>query len=433
MRDALLLLIICGGSLAALRRPWIGVMLWTWISLMNPHAEFGWRAATWPVASLVAGCTLIGLVFTRDRQNPFLSAPVWALLAFTSWICVTLPFSMYLDPSISLWTRSLKIFLMLFVTLALVNTREKLSWFIGLCVFSLAFYGIKGGVFTLATGGNFRVWGPAGFIQGNNEIALALVMVLPLMRYVHLQLRRPWLRHAMAVAMVLTAVTVLGTYSRGALLALAAMSAVLWIKSERKVLWGVLLVLCALAILSVMPEQWWARMDTIKTYERDESALGRINAWIMAWNLARDHFFGGGFSIYYPEVFLRYSPEPDRVHAAHSIYFQVLGEHGFVGLFLFVLIGWLTWRKCARLQALARANPEIQWAGQLGSMIQVSMVGFAVGGAFLSLAYFDLPYDMMAMVAIALHLVEKTSARPAPQPATAAAPPRVSEIRGGRA
>ncbi len=433
MRDALLLLIICSGSLAALRRPWIGVMLWTWISLMNPHAEFGWRAATLPVASVVAGCTLIGLAFTRDRQNPFLSSPVWALLAFTAWVSATLPFSMYLDPSISLWTRSLKIFLMLFVTMSLVNSQEKLSWFIGTCVFSLAFYGVKGGVFTLATGGNFRVWGPAGFIEGNNELALALVMVLPLMRYLHLQIRRAWPRRAMALVMVLTAVTVLGTYSRGALLALSAMSAVLWIKSERKVLWGVLLVLCALVILSVMPEQWWARMDTIKTYERDDSALGRINAWIMAWNLARDHFFGGGFSIYYPEIFLRYSPEPDRVHAAHSIYFQVLGEHGFAGLFLFLLIGWLTWRKCVRLQALARANPNLRWAGELGSMIQVGMIGFAVGGAFLSLAYFDLPYDMMAMAVIALHLAERAGTRSATKPAAAATPEPSPGVHEGRA
>ena len=63
--------------------------------------------------------------------------------------------------------------------------------------------------------------------------------------------------------------------------------------------------------------------------------MGRINAWTMALNLAKDNFFGGGFSIYESAVFARYAPDPEA-RAAHSIYFQVLGEHGFVGLFLFL-------------------------------------------------------------------------------------------------
>jgi hypothetical protein len=42
-------------------------------------------------------------------------------------------------------------------------------------------------------------------------------------------------------------------------------------------------------------------------------------------------------------------------------------------------------------------------------MVQVSLVGYAVGGAFLSLAYFDLPYNMMVMVVLARKWVENRS------------------------
>ncbi len=413
MRDVFVMAFIIGGALWALRQPWIGVIMWTNVSLMSPHVEFGWTTSTWPVGTIVALTTLIGLLATKARHNPFVGAPVWALLAFTVWICVTLPFSFFLEDSLPLWERSMKIFLMIFVTLALLDDRKKLDAFVWVIVISIGFYGIKGGIFTLATAGSYRVWGPGGFIGGNNEVALALVTTIPLMRYLQMQMTRRWMIAAMGGAMALTAITVLGTYSRGALLAIAAMAFFLWLKGEKKFLWGIVLVALGIVIVSFMPEQWWARMETIQSYEVDDSALGRINAWWNAWNIALDKPFGGGFMIYMPSVFQVYAPDPNRVHAAHSIYFQVLGEHGFVGLFLFLLVGALTWFTSFRLIKAARVDARHRWAADLGAMVQVSMVGFAAGGAFLSLAYFDLPYNLMVIGALALHFVRKQVEIPA--------------------
>jgi probable O-glycosylation ligase (exosortase A-associated) len=382
-------------------------MLWTWVSLMNPHEQLAWNAANWPVASIVAISTLIGLLLTKDRQSPFLAAPVWALLGFTAWICVTLPFSIYLDASLPLWERSMKIFLMIFVTLALLNTRRKLDWFIWVMVISLGFYGIKGGVFTLATGGNYIVWGPGGFIGGNNELALALVMTIPLMRYLQQQSSGKWVRRGLGLSMLLTAITVLGSHSRGALLGICAMAVFMWWKSDRKLLAGLAMIGIAAAILPFMPGEWWDRMDTIGTYDQDASAMGRINAWWMAWNLAKSHFFGGGFMVSVDALFRAYAPVPDDVHAAHSIYFQILGEHGFVGLLLFLVFASLTWFAAQRLIRQNSAASDTKWAAELGAMVQVSMVGYAVGGAFLSLAYFDLPYNMMVAVVVAASVIRK--------------------------
>ena len=407
MRDLVVMLAIMGCALWALRQPWVGVILWTNISLMSPHVQFAYGLSSFPVATIAALSTLTGLLLTKERQNPFVAPPVWALLAFAGWICVTLPFSLYLGESLPLWERSMKIFLMIFVTLALIDDRRKLNAFIWIIVVSLGYYGVKGGVFTLVTAGNYRVWGPGGFVGGNNEIALALVTTIPLMRFLQMQMTRRWQVAAMAVAMGLTAITVLGTYSRGAFVAIAAMSLVFWLKGRQKILWGVAITVLATVSLSFMPDQWWDRMDTMKTYEQDDSALGRMNAWWNAWNLALDRPFGGGFMIYFPEVFARYAPDPERVHAAHSIYFQVLGEHGFVGFFLFMLIGALTWRTSTKLIKVANSDPAFRWAAELGAMVQVSMIGFGAGGAFLSLAYFDLPYNLMVMAVLALHIVRK--------------------------
>ena len=100
-----------------------------------------------------------------------------------------------------------------------------------------------------------------------------------------------------------------------------------------------------------------------------------------------------------------YSPDPNRVHAAHSIYFQVLGEHGFVGLFLFLGIGVATWLAARDLIRIGRLHAQHKWAADLGAMVQVSMIGYGSAGAFLSLAYFDLPYNVMIMAVVAQRLV----------------------------
>jgi putative inorganic carbon (hco3(-)) transporter len=407
MRDVGLMLLIIGASLYALRQPWIGVLMWSWVSLMNPHNEFTYAAANWPVASIVAIGTLLGVLFTRDKQSPLLGAPMVTLLAFVIWTCITLPFSFYLDASLSLWERSMKIYLMVFVTVVLIDNKKKLDLLIWVCVVSIGYYGVKGGLFTLATAGNYRVWGPGGFIGGNNEVAAAVILIIPLMRYLQLQLTAHWAQMCMMGAMGLCAITALGTYSRGALLGVAAMSVFLWWKGNKKLPWGVALIGLGILILSFMPDLWWERMYTIQNYEQDDSAQGRINAWWNAWNLAKDRIVGGGFMIYEPEVFARYSPNPERIHAAHSIYFQVLGEHGFIGLALFLAMGVLTWISAARLIHAAKLDAAHKWAADLGSMVQVSIIGFGVTGAFLSLAYYDMPYNIMAFTVLALHFVKR--------------------------
>jgi probable O-glycosylation ligase (exosortase A-associated) len=108
--------------------------------------------------------------------------------------------------------------------------------------------------------------------------------------------------------------------------------------------------------------------------------------------------FGGGFNIYSPEVFVAYSPEPDRIHAAHSVYFQMLGEHGFVVLGLFLLLGIVAWRTAGWIRRVAKKDEANRWAFHVASMCQVSLIGYAVGGAFLSLAYFDLPYFIVVIL-----------------------------------
>lgn len=434
MRDLLILALVVGGSLYGLRVPSIGAMVWTWVSLASPHVSIAWNLASFPAGTLSAVCTLLGLLFTRDRYNPMHGASMWLLLIFVVWTTVTLPFSFHFDASYELWLRSIKIWLMLFVTVALIDTRKKLEVFIWVCVLSIGFFGFKGGLFTIATGGGYRVWGPGGFVQGNNEFAVAMLMTIPMLRYLQMQMTKAWHRHFMTVWMLATAAAVLGSQSRGALLGIIAMTFFLWTKGKGKIQALFLILTAAVVLLPFMPETWWDRMATIGLYSEDESARGRFDAWGMAWALAKDRFpFGGGFMVWTHDLFTIYAPTAQQNRAAHSIYFQILGEHGWFGLSLFLGIGLAAWFRAGKLIRQVRFQPEQQWAADLARMSQVSLIGFAAGGAFLSLAYFDLPYNCVAMIALAYVIAMKPQAAAAPNAAPVALPAVTGQTlsRGG--
>jgi putative inorganic carbon (HCO3(-)) transporter len=420
VRDILVTLIVFGSLPWVMRSPVIGALMWVWISVMNPHTQ-GWGFATdFPFAQIVALTTMFSMLITHEpRALPW--TPVTAtMLAFTAWMCVTLPFSMFLDPSLVLWSKVMKIMLMTFVCIMLVKSERDIHRLVWVLAISLGFYGIKGGIFTLRNGGGERVWGPdSTFIGDNNAIALALIMVIPLMVFLRQHSARRWLRHGLTAAMLLCALAALGAYSRGALLAIAAMGVILWLKSRSKTAMGAMLAVAVPLLLTFMPPEWSSRMESIGNYQADGSAQGRINAWGMAWNLALDRFFGGGFAIYEAPVFAIYAPDPADLHAAHSIYFQVLGEHGFVGLALYLLLGALAWRTAAWIIGHAAPLEELRWAAGLAAMIQTSLAGFAVGGAFLSLAYFDVPYYLVGILVATRALVEQRLAQPLPARAPA--------------
>ncbi len=414
MRDIALLVFFVAVLPFAVRFTWVAVLLWTWISLMNPHKlAFGF-ANTAPFAAVAAGAALVSLLFNPNRLRLPLQPVTLALIVFMLWMCTTTLFAIHPDTAWVQLSKVLKIQLMTLVAMVALRERKHIEWFVWINVLSIGFYGVKGGIFTIATGGESRVWGPpGGFIEGNNEVALALVMALPLMNYLRLVSVRQWVRTSLLVAMVLCVVAAVGTQSRGAFLALLAMGLTLWARSHKKLLTGTVLALVAFTVVAFMPEAWEQRMRTIQTYEADTSAMGRINAWGTAYNLASSRVTGGGFEIDTPEVFARYAPDPSNIKVAHSIYFSVLGEHGFIGLALFLLVLLLAFRLCRRIRLAAQSPPPLQWPRDLAVMCQTSLVGYAVGGAFLSLAYFDLPYNIVVLLVVTMRWLQQQRARPA--------------------
>ena len=409
MRDLILAGFLFGSLPFILWRPAIGVFLSIWVSVMSPHRLTWDFAFNMRWAYLIAIATLAGLLFSKVPKRLPVTPVTVVLFLMVLWMNVTTYFAFDIDEALPLWERVMKIQLMVFVALYLLHSKQHVQVLIWVLAGSVAFFGIKGGLFTLREGGEYAVLGPPGsFIEDNNALALATIMTIPLLYYVFLQATKHWVRWGLLAAMVLCGFSALGSQSRGGFLAITAMLGFLWWKSRGKLVTGFVLAILVPVAIGFMPEKWDERMRSIENYEQDASAMGRINAWTMAFNVAQDRpFVGGGFGMYSPSVYARYAPDPTIVRSAHSIYFQMLGEHGYVGLTLFLLLWILVWRDASSIIRHSRSQRELHWASDLARMIQVSLVGYAIGGAFQNQAYFDLPYDLLVALVLTRLLVEK--------------------------
>lgn len=416
LRDLAIFMILGAVVLIAPRRPFIGALVWVLFGVMNPHRLTWGIAYSFPVAQVIAIATLFGALITKEHRQWKGGAAAAMLMIFLLWNCLTTIFAFNLTPAVAYLFNVSKIFVMTFVLLALTHTRQQVIAIVATLAVALGFYGVKGGIFVLATGGAHMVNGPPGSVMdGNNSLGVGLTMVIPLLYFLSQQLSKRWQKYLLFAAMALCSAAVLGTYSRGAMLAIAAMGALLWLRSSNKILILIFAVLFVMVGIAAMPPHWVAKMDTLATYKDDASAMFRLYAWETAYNIAKDKFpLAGGFEWESPAASLRYSPLTTLVLVPHSIYFQVIGSQGFIGLVMYLTFWALVWKQTATLRKLGRRSPDDKWAFQLGSMVQVSLIGYFVGGAFLDLAFWDLPYYLFAAVAAANYALaaKKQSALP---------------------
>jgi probable O-glycosylation ligase (exosortase A-associated) len=208
---------------------------------------------------------------------------------------------------------------------------------------------------------------------------------------------RASLRYGLLAGIGLTLIAVVGTHSRGALVGIVAMLMFYLLKSRSKFAAVLAVIPLAVVMYTVMPEKWFDRMETIETWQEDKSASERVRAWGNAINLANERFLGGGM-----RALVFYGGRD-----SHSIYFGMLGEHGWVGLGMFLLLLLFTWRSATWIIRQARGREDLLWARDLAAMVQVSLIGYMSAGAFLGLQYFDLYYHLVAIIVVTRVLLER--------------------------
>jgi probable O-glycosylation ligase (exosortase A-associated) len=407
MRDYIVIAVIVFSLPICFVRPYIGILVWTWVGLMNPHRLCWGVATTFPVAMLVGGATLLGFVISSEPKHLPRNAGMYALVGV--WLCLSAStaVALHFGPAFEAWDQRTKILLMLMVTIMLVHTRERLRIFCLVMAASVGFFGFKGGLWALFTGGKYQVLGPDGsFLGGNNPLALAMNMTLPLLFYMSREVRRRSVKLLLRLTFWLTMIAVVSTYSRGGFLGLVVVAVALYLKNEGKFVGAVVGVIAVVGALSLVPAKWTERMHTIDTYQADRSAEGRLNAWKLAWRLtlARPVLGWGPEAMDDKTLYDKYYPDSPTRNDVHSSYFQLLAEGGFAsfGVFVFLLMWCL--RELQRLATRYRKSSEHGWLATYADMLQVGILGYVVSAAFLEMAFFDYIYYLVGATVVLLEL-----------------------------
>ena len=164
MRDLLITIIIFGSIPFILQRPHIGIVMWTWISLMNPH-RLGWGMVnSMPVAITIGAVTVAAWLMSREDKKVPWDPIVGLMVVYLAWTTFTLTLALVPDAGWQLYQKFAKSLAMIILTLILMRSEKRFVALIWIIVLSIGFYTVKGGVFTLMTGGQFTVWGPPGSV-----------------------------------------------------------------------------------------------------------------------------------------------------------------------------------------------------------------------------------------------------------------------------
>ncbi len=239
------------------------------------------------------------------------------------------------------------------------------------------------------------------FLGDGNDFSLSVSLTIPMCLFLIQDAKKFISKSFYILALIILIGAIIGTQSRGASLALMATFAYLWWMGRQKML-GIMLIGGALVtVLAFAPPVYFERMNTIRNYESEGSAMGRIIAWRTAVRMAAANPLTGvgpghfavklGTDFRPPE----YGSENLPWLTAHSSYFLILGELGLPGIifFLAILIG--NYRRNSKYMKTMREYADS--GGDFGVeseyrklflMLNASLVAFCVGGAFLSVTYY---------------------------------------------
>ena len=231
------------------------------------------------------------------------------------------------------------------------------------------------------------------FMGDGNDFAWALIVMMPIALALVLGRRNPTFRLIGLGAAGLCVLGIIGTQSRGGTLGLAAAALYgWWFVAKRRLLGAAAVVVLAIAVVIIAPKGYFTRMQTVAEYEEDNSAQARIQAWGAAIRMAVDHPLGVGAGNF-NSAYGRFYNDPNgrvgwgaaRWISAHSIYFKVLGEYGFLGLTMLVwLIGVNIRDNFASRRPLRDSRAEAPIDDRWPAFLNMSIIGFAVAGVFLT-------------------------------------------------
>lgn len=402
----------------------VAFLLWIYTSVLSPQVFLYGFMSGFRFAFVFAGLALGLLILGRLKERGYF---IWdkvgvLLVLFIVHALVSSFLAWSVNPSIAFRLE----FFLKGMALALaapffLTSRERIHATLIVVVAGLGFHGVIDGGKVIQSGGAHTVVGiPGASLSDNNLLAVGLVMLLPLTLYLAKFSVSQLTKWASLGVFAFCVMTILGSNSRGGFLALAVLAVWYWLTSPRKILAAVFVAVVAVGVVQFAPERWFERIATIKDAAEDGSFLGRVAAWKVSINIANDNpVFGAGFdSVQISSIWNQYKytsnfidieiPEHLAYKAAHSNYFQVMSDLGYVGLLLFLALLTSAFITRWQIKSLVKRLPgNHAWASELSTAMTLSLVAYMVGGGGVSLAYFELTYLQIVILSVIRHLLTK--------------------------
>jgi probable O-glycosylation ligase (exosortase A-associated) len=433
LRDLVVFAIVMLLLPTSIRRPFVGLLVFSWLAYMRPQ-DLCWGFARTMRLSFFVGIAMIAGWWAHEQGRRRFA--IWD--ARTALICmlgalVTISYvqAKHHDGYTNTYFfEYVKILVIALFTTSQVDTKARLRVMFWTIALSLGFFGIKNGLLGVLRGGGQILRGPGGMLEDNNDFALAMVMNLPMLWYLGHAEGKQWVRKACLVAVALTAVTVVLTHSRGGFLAMCATA--MWIAWRSGHLLRAVGVLGVLAVLFPLlaPTEVLERLASIGD-SKESSANARLTAWATALRMIEGNpFFGVGmrnFKPRYQEYSVIKITDPDHSYVAHNSYLQIWAESGSFAFITYLLLLGSVFVACRWVFHTGRLRADLAWAANYARMMEATTVGFMVGAFFLNRGHFDLIYHWLALVT-SLVLVTRRALARAPHGATASATGRKREI-----
>lgn len=292
MRDLIVFLVVLMMMPTAFRRPYVGMLVFSWLAYMRPQ-DLCWGFARSMRLSFFVSIAMLAGWFANERGiRRFTRWEPRTVMMMTLMMLIVISYmqaNFHNEYTNRYFFEYLKIVIIALFTVGQCDTKERLRGMFWVIAISLGFFGFKGGLWGLVTGGASQIIrGPGGMLEDNNDFALALVMNIPLLYYMGITEKKRWISIATRIAVLLTIVTVVLTHSRGAFLALGFTA--IWMAWRSGMLFRATIFLLFLAALFpfVAPQEVLDRIASIGD-TTESSVSARLTAWSTAFEMIKDN------------------------------------------------------------------------------------------------------------------------------------------------
>ncbi len=403
------------------RRPFVFVLAYVYIDIVSPQRLTYLLLNSVPVSLIFAGLALASWLAIDDKRDTR-AAPRQVLLLILLIYCgITTTQADFPVQALQKWSWVWKaLAFAIFLPLTL-RTRLRIESLVLFMILSAASIVIVGGIKTLASGGgygvlNLMVDNNSGLYESSiiSTVAICIVPLILWLAKFGMIYPPEWRVRTFAYALTFACLLIpIGTEARTGLVCIGVLGLIFLRHTKRRLLYVSLIGGAALIALPLVPSSFTTRMDTIKGYQADSSASTRIAVWSWTWDYVKDNPFGGGFDAYLQNQLriektavatageqqqVTSTVEYDRARAYHSAYFEMLGEQGFPGLTLWLLIHGIGLWRMERLRARYRKrSDEDAWIAGLAGALQQAHLIYLVGSLFVGIAFQPFVYMLVGV------------------------------------